>query len=51
MNCPNCKSEMMLRYYKSSEEAMKEVMRYLPKDLIGKPVWLCRKCLMVVKGY
>ena len=51
MNCPNCRSEMLLRYYKSPEEAMKEVLRYLPKDLIGKPVWFCRRCLNVVKGY
>ncbi len=51
MNCPNCRSEMVLRYYKSPDEATKEIMRYLSKDFIGKPVWLCKKCLTVVKGY
>ena len=51
MKCPQCHAEMVLRYYKSPEEAMKEVVRYLPKDFIGKPVWLCRKCLNVVAGW
>ena len=50
MNCPNCKSEMVLRYYRTPEEAMKDVVRYLPRDMIGKPVWFC-KCLTVVKGW
>jgi len=51
MKCPECQTEMVLRFYDSAEEAMKEVVRYLPKDMIGKPIWLCRKCLTVVKGW
>lgn len=51
MKCPNCQVEMVLRYYKSADEAMKEVVRYLPQELIAKPVWLCRKCLTIVPGW
>ncbi len=51
MECPKCKADMVLRYYKTPEEAMKDVLRYLPAELMGKPLWLCRKCLTVLEGF
>ncbi|HTY47226.1 MAG TPA: hypothetical protein VMB46_06130 [Methanomassiliicoccales archaeon] len=51
MNCPKCTAEMVLRFYNTPEEAMKDVLRYLPAEMMGKPLWLCRKCLTVVEGF
>jgi len=51
MKCPNCGNEMVLRYYKNAEEALKDALRYLPTELIGKPVWFCAKCLAIVPGW
>jgi hypothetical protein len=51
MKCPKCEAEMVLRYYASPEEAMKDVLRYLPKEMMSKPLWLCNKCLVIVEGW
>ena len=51
MQCPKCKAEMEVRYYKSADQAVTEVLRWLPQELIGKPVFLCPKCLNVIEGY
>jgi hypothetical protein len=51
MKCPTCGSEMVLRYYKNAEEAFKDALRYLPNELIGKPVWYCKKCLAIIPGW
>jgi ribosomal protein L37AE/L43A len=51
MICPKCGNEMILRYYKSPEEALKDALRYLPPEMIGKPVWYCKKCLAIVPGW
>ncbi len=42
---------MILRYYKSPEEALKDALRYLQPEMIGKPVWFCKKCLTIVPGW
>jgi hypothetical protein len=51
MKCPNCETEMILRYYKNPEEALKDALRYIPTELIGKPVWFCKKCLNIIPGW
>lgn len=51
MKCPTCGNEMVLRYYKSAEEALKDALRYLPGEMIGKPVWYCKKCLAIIPGW
>lgn len=51
MKCPKCQSEMVLRYYSNPDEALKEVLMYLPKEMLSKPLWLCRKCHTVVESF
>jgi hypothetical protein len=34
MKCPNCKAEMILRYYRSAEEELKDALRWIPIELI-----------------
>jgi hypothetical protein len=51
MKCPKCEAEMTLRYYKNPEEAFKDVLRYIPKEFLGKPVWFCKKCMNIIPGW
>ena len=51
MKCPKCEAEMTLRYYKNPEEAFKDVLRYIPNEFLGKPVWYCKMCLNIIPGW